>query len=102
MANRFKVNFTPRAKDDLREIWSYTFKVWSENQADQYIIKLFERFTWLSKHPSAGKHRPDICENYYCFPQGSHIIFYLTCKNCIDIIGVLHKEMDIANYFDNE
>ncbi len=95
MANPF--NLTPRAKEDLRSIWNYTFDVWSEAQADRYVTQLYERFSWLAVRPRMGKHRPDIAEGYYCFLQGSHLVFYLIREGGIDIIGVPHKEMDILN-----
>ncbi len=49
-----------------------------------------------------GKHRAELDLGYYCFPQGSHLVFYLINDNGIDVIGVVHKEMDILNYFDSE
>jgi toxin ParE1/3/4 len=93
-------NITPRAKEDLRRIWSYSFEIWGEAQADKYVTDIYERFSWLAKRPQIGKHRPDIEKGYYCFPQGSHLVFYLIRDGYIDIIGVPHKEMDVLNYFD--
>lgn len=98
MAGRF--NLTPRAKEDLRGIWHYTRKVWSEAQADKYVAAIYSRIQWLAQQPQMGKHRPDIESGFYCFPQGSHLVFYLINDHSIDIIGVPHKEMDILNYFD--
>lgn len=100
MARQF--NLTPRARDDLQGIWTYSFEVWGETQADRYVTEIYERFSWLAARPRTGKHRPDICEGYYCFPQGSHLVFYLIRGEAIDIIGVPHKEMDVLNYFDTE
>jgi toxin ParE1/3/4 len=31
-----KIVFTNKAKEDLQEIWEYTYKTWSEKQADKY------------------------------------------------------------------
>lgn len=70
-----------------------------EAQREQYLRALDDRFRWLAEHPRSGKHRPDIAEGYHCFPQGSHLIFYLIGTNAIDIIGVLHKQMDVPAYF---
>ena len=33
-------------------------------------------------------------------PKGEHLIFYLIREVMIDIIGVVHKEMDIGGYFE--
>ena len=93
-------NLTPRAKEDLRGIWRYSFEIWGEAQADKYVTEIYTRFSWLAERPQIGKHRPDIEDGYHCFPQGSHLIFYLVRDGHIDIIGVPHKEMDVLNYFD--
>ena len=100
MAEKFRL--TPRAKEDLRRIWLYTRDAWSEDQADHYVTAIYQRFEWLAARPKTGKHRPDIENGYYCFPQGRHLVFYLIRDEHIDIIGVPHKEMDILNYFDDD
>lgn len=92
---------TPRAKADLRGIWQYSACEWNEGQAERYIQALDQRFVWLAGRPKAGKHRPEIAEGYYCFPQGRHLIFYLIRDGGIDIIGIPHKAMDVSNYFDD-
>lgn len=101
MANK-NFNLTPQAKEDLRSIWNYRLNAWNEEQADSYLAAIYERFSWLAKRPNVGKLRTDICEGYYYFPQGSHLVFYLINKPCIDIIGIPHKDMDVLNYFGTE
>jgi toxin ParE1/3/4 len=95
------VRITPSARDDLRTIGRYTLSIWGRNQRDVYLRALDERFQWLAENPRAGKHRPDIQQGYYCFPQGSHLVFYMMREGGIDIIGVPHQHMDIVNYFDS-
>jgi len=90
---------TQRAYDDLKSIARYTRQQWGKNQRGQYMRALDDRFRWLAEHPRSGKHRPDICEGYYCFPQGAHLIFYLIGAEAIDIIGVPHRHMDVLDYF---
>lgn len=99
MPNRF--NITPRAKTDLNSIWLYTLETWNEAQADKYVAEIYGRFAWLAKQPQLGKHRPDIEEGYYFFPQAQHLIVYLIHNDCIDIIGVPHRNMDIDNFFED-
>ena len=99
MVNSYNLTF--RAEEDLSDIWKYTIEIWNETQANSYIAGLYKRFSWLAELPRLGKHRPDICEGYYCFPQGSHLVFYLIRGNKIDIIAIPHKAMDIVDYFDD-
>jgi len=49
--------------------------------------------------PRAYDDLRNIAADYYCFPQGSHLIFYLIGKDVIDIIGVPHMQMDVPAYF---
>ncbi len=100
MTHTFRI--TPRAQEDLRNIGRYTFHKWGKKKRDSYLHDLDNRFAWLARNPKIGKHRPDIEEGYYCYLQGSHLIFYTIGENCINIIGIPHKVMDILNYFDSD
>lgn len=94
---------TKRANDDLKNIARFTREQWGDAQREKYMRALDDRFHRLAEQPRSGKHRPDIAEGYYCFAQGSHLIFYLIGTDAIYIIGVLHKRMDVLGHFsDNE
>ncbi|MCF6327440.1 MAG: type II toxin-antitoxin system RelE/ParE family toxin [Devosiaceae bacterium] len=95
-------HITPRAGEDLISIGRYTLKKWNRVQRDKYLREIDRRFQWLANKPELGKHRREIEEGYYSFPQGSHVIFYIILEDRIDIIGIPHKNMDILNYFDAE
>ena len=99
MQSTRKVRITPRARDDLKNIGRYTERTWGKAQRNSYLKNIEARFQWLAGNPLLGKHRTDICEGYYSFPEGQHVVFYLTGSSAIDIIGIPHKEMDIISYF---
>lgn len=94
-----KVRVTPRARDDLKNIGRYTEQAWGKEQRNGYLKSIDARFHWLAENPQLGKHRTDICEGYYSFPEGQHVVFYLINSNTIDIIGIPHKEMDTISHF---
>jgi len=81
-------------------IGEYTEASWGRHQRNLYLKSLEKRFVWLAENPHAGKHRKDISEGYFSFNHGRHVVFYLISGNTIDIIGVLHQEMDILHYFN--
>jgi toxin ParE1/3/4 len=81
--------------EELEEIWQYSLSNWGIDQADQYIRDLTSRFEWLAENPQAGKQRDDIKPGYYCFPQGSHLVFYRIIDDTLDILGVPHQTMDV-------
>ena len=97
MTNTCRV--TPRAKQDLKNIGRYSLKMWGRGQRDSYLRSMGHRFTWLAERPDRGRHRPDVREGYYSYPQGSHMVFYLIRDGGIDIIGIPHQRMDVMNYF---
>lgn len=96
-SNRYRV--TPRARDDLKNIARYTGQTWGKVQRNTYLKTIEKRFQWLAENPLLGKHRSDICEGYFSFPEGQHVIFYLVGDGVIDIIGIPHKAMDTPNDF---
>ncbi len=98
MTGTFRV--TPRANDDLKNIGRYTLRQWGKDQRNRYLRDLDKRFKWLANQPEIGKHRPDIEAGYYCYLQGSHLVFYILTEHGIDIIGIPHKSMDVLNYFN--
>ena len=88
------------AENDLEEIWLYTLQEWGVEQADNYIRGLISRFSWFSENPRIGKRRDDIKLGYYCFPEGSHVIFYTLTGCGIDIIGIPHQRMDMMGHLE--
>lgn len=90
---------TPRAAADIASIGRYTQRKWGKKQRDRYLRALDARFSWLAENPGMGRHRTDIKDGYYSFLQGSHVVFYLVRDGGIDVIGIPHQHMDIANYF---
>lgn len=90
---------TPRAADDIRSIGQYTQINWGRKQRNRYLRVLDKRFAWLAENPGMGKHRTDIKDGYYSYPEGSHVVFYLVREDGIDILGIPHQHMDVLNYF---
>lgn len=90
--------FTNKAVSDLTQIWNYTVKKWSEDQADKYYYMLIENCREVAKNPDLGKNYSVVKENLLGFKAGRHIIFYLKIEdNAIEIIRIIHEQMDIEN-----
>ena len=89
---------TNKAIDDLTHIWNYTTDKWSENQADIYYQMLIDNFNEVAHNPDIGKIYSGIKENLLGFRAGRHVIFYQKIKeNEIEIIRILHEQMDLKN-----
>lgn len=52
-----KLNYrlTNKATNDLIEIWDYTFKTWSEAQAEKYYLQLTNAFSFIADNREVGK-----------------------------------------------
>lgn len=91
---------TRRAKADLKAIAKFTERRWGREQRYIYIKQFDDTFHALSDSPEIGSNCNYIKENYQKFPQGSHIIFYCSdSKDSIQIIRILHKNMDVLSKF---
>ena len=86
------------ALTDLEEIWLYTLSEWNLEQADAYTSALLSRLNWLANNPGSGKPRNDIKPGYFCFPEGRHLIFYIMTDGTVDVIGIPHQSMDVAQH----
>ena len=95
-----KYHFTRRAVNDVTEIWDFTVKEWSPNQAEKYYKLLMASCEDLANNPKLGKSYEIVTLNLLGYKCGEHIIFYREIlKNEIEIIRILHAMMDLKSKF---
>jgi len=94
-----QLRISPRAREDLLEIWSYIAED-SEENADGFIDKIHETMELLAGQPGLGRHRDELAPGIQSFPVGRYIIFYRVLSNAIEIVRVLHGARDIENIFE--
>ncbi len=82
---------------DLGNIWNYTVETWSLNQADKYYNDIIEVIDVLCTEPNAGKSAEHLRKGYKYFKVNAHLIFYITTDAELDVIRILHSQMDIPN-----
>lgn len=93
-----KYLLTNKAVEDLAAIWEYTYRVWSERQADKYYELLTGSFLKILSNPRIGRHYEQIGDFVFGLRIGSHIIFYELLENSnILIVRILHQRMDLKN-----
>jgi toxin ParE1/3/4 len=88
-----------KAVEDIESIWLYTYEKWSLEQADRYVNLIMDEIEYLSAHPNSGKNINHLRKGYRQAKVKSHLIFYQIngLQNEIEIIRVLHQQMDIPN-----
>jgi toxin ParE1/3/4 len=87
------------ASNDLEKIWLYTIETWSAEHADRYLNLLFDEIEYLCLKPKSGTDFGYVRKGYFRSRVKSHFIFYIINekKNEIEIIRILHQQMDIEN-----
>ena len=91
----FKISY--EVQNDLENIWLYTYETWSVEQADRYYNLILDEIEYLAENPDTGKDYSHLRKGYLRSKVKSHFIFYKINKNLIEIIRVLHQQMDIEN-----
>lgn len=86
-----------KALSDLEEIWLYTFKKWSVEQADRYYNLIFDEINYICRNIHAGNSVEHVRKGYRASKVKSHVIFYRALNDTIEIIRILHERMDIEN-----
>jgi toxin ParE1/3/4 len=87
------------AQSDLEEIWIYTLKKWSKEQANRYYSLIIDEIEFLRSNPHTGKSAEYIRSNYRISFVKSHIIFYkLEDEKTLKVVRILHQSMDIEKW----
>ena len=95
MANKNRIyRLAPLAEADLEEIWLYTFRQWSLEQADEYHRGIIEAIEGLTSESKIGQ-RADIREGYWKYKVGMHVVYFRCLKDYLDVIRILHGRMDV-------
>ena len=92
-----KYEISQEASQDIENIWLYTVKNWSTEQADRYFNLIMDEVEYLPEHPKSGIDYSNVRQGYFRSRIKSHFIFYkINRKNKeIKIIRIIHQRMDI-------
>ena len=94
---KLKIVILKEAIQDLEEIWFYTYTTWSQEQADRYHSLIVTEIEFLVKKPDSGKILDHLRKGYRSSKVKSHYIFYRFNSNELEIVRILHENMDIPN-----
>ncbi len=87
---------SPRAAEDLADIFQYGLETWGESQAFAYRDILERALSRLQDHPLIGHPRPELSPQHRVLPAGRHIIVYRTVGRAVLVSRVLHGRMDLG------
>ena len=85
-----------KAIEDLENIWLFTLKKWSVEQADRYYNLIIDEIIFTSDNYLTGKSIDHIRIGYQVTKIKSHLIFYKKNDNgLMEVIRILHQRMDV-------
>lgn len=88
---------SPKAEADLADIWTYTAREWSAEQAEHYTNDIINMFEEISLGRKTGT-TVDVREGYRKVFVGRHTIYFMVQGEFIAIIRVLHQSMDVERH----
>ncbi len=88
-----EVHLQVRAKEDIKNIWKYSFEGHGEKQADKYYGELAVGIEAIQDNPSIGVACDYIRAGYRQHQINHHCVFYRLTNQRITIIRVLHEKM---------
>ena len=91
-----RLELSHRAKEDLRDILSYTLITWGESQLAKYRASIDDALHVILHNPSAG--RPSVKPALKVLAVGHHRIFYRTNDDTIHVVRILHERMDTSRH----
>jgi toxin ParE1/3/4 len=92
---------SPRAEDDLDDIWYYAAKEsCSVDTANRLIDSITDRFFLLASRPYLGRARDeDLGPGSRSFPVGEYVIVYCVEDDDVSILRVVHGRRDLEALF---
>lgn len=92
-----KYVLSPMAEGDLEDIWIYTAREWSVEQAEAYTNDIINMFGDIAARERDG--RPVLIRaGYFKALVGRHAIYFQARGEVIVIIRILHQSMDIERH----
>jgi toxin ParE1/3/4 len=71
-----RVEFTPKARRDLEEIWEYSLERFGLDKAEAYLRDIQRAVMTVTEDPRRGLGCDQIRPGYRRFSVGSHVLFF--------------------------
>ena len=92
----FRLELSESARQDFRDILSFTLQTWGERQLVEYRQKLDSALQVIAENPQAGSAR----HGMMVYPVGRHVVFYQVDDNArtVSVVRILHGRMDALRH----
>jgi toxin ParE1/3/4 len=98
--NLRQLEWAPKARRDLIDIWHYFADAASTDIADKLLRSIALASVRLSRHPMSGRPRADISSGLRSILAHPYVIVYRVTDTSVEIARVLHERQDVIAAFD--
>jgi len=93
-----RVILSPKAKSDLSRIWDFSLERWGLEQAEKYVRELWSAMEEQSGDLTKSVDISDVRKGYRKIRVGAHVIFFKAISDGIDVVRILHQQMDFERH----
>lgn len=93
-ADPLRVQLSPKALEDLEDIWRYTAETWSIEQADTYVDALSHVFNIIAAMPTMARERLEFDPPVRIHVHQNHLIVYTAYDDHINVLRLLGGKQD--------
>jgi toxin ParE1/3/4 len=94
-----RYRLSPKAVEDLSDIWDYTAWRWSADQAGRYTRGIHEACEALASGGQRGQDAGHVRRGYRKQSVGRHVLYFRVARDGgIEIVRILHQRMDVARH----
>ena len=83
-------------RQDLADIWLYSFETWGEDQANRYSAALHALFGRMVAGSVASRAAESTRPGLRKLPIGRHVVFFRDSAEAVEVVRVLHEQMDVG------
>ena len=94
--------WSPEARADLAEIWTYYAQVAGRQTAENIVRKIAGTCEVISDHPFAGRTRDELRLGIRSLAVRPHVVFYRVVADVPEIVRVLDGRRDVDAIFADE
>lgn len=96
---RLLLILTPKARQDLDSIWTFSQDRWGAAQAETYVRLIAGALDCLARGTVVGRDASAVKAGYLRHAVGSHVVFFrLAGKETLEVVRILHQRMDLPRH----
>ncbi len=95
--SRSSLLLSPRAADDLEDLWSYVADSTSDDIADGRMDRIFEACSMLRDQPRSGRPRDELAPGLRSVAVPPWVVFYRIRADTLEVVRVLHGRRDLPS-----